>query len=161
MATIVATITQQFLDIQPELFSPAGSALGKVIDAFRVGEGGYEVTPSGNVPRTPDPNLTDLDAIENPSRYASDSVATFEKALTAPDFNIVGSTLEVTCFLDFGEFNDDGFGNFPDIYEIGLYSDNPFGGPGKFLVAYGTFAVQQKTPGNTLTNVVKVAWGRG
>lgn len=132
------------------------------ITTFKVGEGGWVTTPGGAVPRDPTdegpganrgPALTDLDCVDNPTDYPVDSRATFSKALAPGDFTITGnSTLEVTCTLAIGEFNDDGYGNFPDIYEIGLF--NSAGTPE--LVAYGTFPVVQKTPASARTFTVKI-----
>jgi hypothetical protein len=124
------------------------------IDEFKVGEGGWETTPAGPSPRTPDASLTDLDAIENPSRYTVDSRATFAKALTVGEMTFTApATLEVACSLTALEFNDDGYGNAPEIWEIGLFSDKP--GGGRMMVAYGTFPKQTKTPA-PLDNVVKI-----
>lgn len=129
------------------------------IDSFKVGEGGYVVTPAGDVPRDPTdpgslntrgPYLTDLDAIQNSADYPL-RTGTFQKALNPGDFNYVSSTrtLEVTCLLDFAEFNNDGFGNPPDIYEIGLFA-------GSLMVAYGTMTLQTKTAGVQIPNIVRI-----
>lgn len=155
MPTIIATPTAKALEFLPKMWG--GLDTFKAIDEFRVGEGGWISSGGGQVPRTPDASLMDLDALVNPGRYPSDSLGTFTKALVSPaDFGFVApGILEVTCFLDFGEFNDDGNGNDPSIYEIGLFSDNP-AGAGKIMVAYGTFAEQQKNAGVQLTNTVRV-----
>jgi hypothetical protein len=126
------------------------------ITSFKVGEGGWEQTPAGRVPRDPTdpgptnsrgPTLTDLDAISNPADYPADSLGTFQKALVSVDFSITGnSTLEVTCVVAVGDFIDDGNGNTPEIYEIGLFNS-----AGE-MVAYGTYPVVLTVPGpNTFT----------
>jgi len=130
------------------------------ITDFKVGEGGWESTPAGQVPRDPTdpgpsnnrgPTLSDLDCIANPSDYPADSRGNFTKALAPGDFAFTGNTtMEVTCFLDFAEFNDDGSGNFPEMYEIGLF--NSAGS----MVAYGTFPVVEKNPGVQRTFTVKI-----
>jgi hypothetical protein len=137
------------------------TAFGGTIDSFKVGEGGWEDTAAGRVPRDPTdggplltrgPYLTDLDAIQNSGDYPVET-GTFQKALVTPaDFNYVSSTktLEVTCLLDFGEFNDDGFGNAPEIYEIGLFA-------GTLMVAYGTMTLQTKTPAAQIPNIVRIS----
>lgn len=128
------------------------------IDQFKVGEGGWESTPGGIVTRTPDSSLTDLDVIVNPSRYPSDSLGNFSKSLTPTEMTFTSpATLEVYCLLDFGDFNDDGNGNDPEIWEIGLFSDAPSGG--RMMVAYGTFAMQQKNIGFQRPNTVKITLG--
>ena len=130
------------------------------ITSFKVGEGGWESTPGGVFPRDPTdpgatstrgPVLTDLDCIENPSDYPVDSRGFFSKALVLVNFAFTGNTtLEVTCFLDFGEFNDDGHGNFPEMYEIGLFNSSAE------MVAYGTFPRVEKNPGVQRTFTVKI-----
>lgn len=159
MPTIVATPTILALDLIPRYWG--GSLALEPIDQFRVGEGGWIQTLAGRVARTPDPSLTDLDVAINPSRYPLDSRASFAKALAPGDITYTsltdGGMLEVTCLLDFGEFNDDGYGNFPNIQEIGLFSDNP-SAPGKIMVAYVTLAMQEKNPAVQLSNAVKISF---
>lgn len=158
MPTVInAIITNAALD--NILQSWANTATFNDIDTFKVGEGGYITTAAGQVPRDPTdpgptlvrgPYLTDLDAIQNPSDYPTET-GTFQKALNPGDFNYISATktLEVACLLDFGEFNDDGFGNAPEIYEIGLFA-------GSLLVAYGTMTQQVKTVADQIPNIVRV-----
>ena len=130
------------------------------ITSFKVGEGGWEDTPGGRVPRDPKeegpganrgPTLTDLDCIDNPTDYPADSVGNFPKALGGGDLALTGNTsLAATCFLDFLEFNDDGSGNFPEIYEIGLFNS------ANEMVAYGTCPRVEKNPGVQRTFTVKI-----
>lgn len=159
MAIIQAVVTDVALTYWPQMLMDP--SLYREIDLFKVGEGGWIQTPSGRVPRTPDPTLTDLDCVINPGRYPTDSLATFSKALVLGDmtFNVGLKTQFITCLVDFGEFNDDGLGNDPEVYEIGAYADNP-SGPGKILLYYGTFAQEVKTPAVQLQNIISVAWGR-
>ena len=134
------------------------------ITSFKVGEGGWESTPGGQVPRDPTdpgpgnnrgPTLTDLDCIANPSDYPTDSDGNFSKALALVDFAFTGNTtLEATCFLDFGEFNDDGHGNSPEMYEIGLFNSS------SEMVAYGTFPQVEKNAGVQRTFTVKISADR-
>jgi len=159
MPTLVATWTNAALEIASKAWG--GIVPFPVIDEFRVGEGGWELTSAGQVPRTPDPTLTTLDCVANPGRYPSDSVATFSKALAAPQFSWSGNVLSVACTLDFGEFNDDGFGNDPEIYELGLFGPNTLTGMGQIMLAYCTFPVQVKNVAVTFPNVVRLAMGRG
>lgn len=139
------------------------TALDFITD-FKVGEGGWETTPGGQVPRDPTdvgpsatrgPTLTDLDCVINSADYPVDSRATFSKALALVDFAFTGNTtLEATCFLDFGEFNNDGYGNFPEMYEIGLFNSSAE------MVAYGTFPRVEKNPGVSRTLTVKISADR-
>lgn len=160
MASIELVVTDDALTHLPQMW--AGISTFRIIDQFKVGEGGWIIDSGGNkVPRTADPTLTDLDAIVNPSRYTSDSLATFTKTvpsgLTA-SFDVPTKTLSVDCDLDFGEFNDDGMGNNPEIYEIGLFSLHP--SSGRIMVAYGTFPVVVKHPGNAPVITCTLAWSR-
>jgi len=130
------------------------------ITSFKVGEGGWEDTPGGRVPRDPTdegpsanrgPTLGDLDCLTNPSDYPVDSRGNFSKALALVNFAFTANTtLEATCFLNFGEFNDDGHGNFPEMYEIGLFNVSAE------MVAYGTFPRVEKNPGVSRTFTVKI-----
>ena len=139
------------------------TALG-FITSFKVGEGGWEDTPGGRVPRDPTdegpgadrgPTLTDHDCVLNPSDYPVDSRGNFSKALVLVNFAFTSNTtLVATCFLDFGEFNDDGLGNFPEMYEIGLFNVSAE------MVAYGTFPVVEKNPGVSRTLTVKISANR-
>lgn len=157
MAIIQAVVTDEAKEALVKLWGGL-VAFTLTIDEFQVGEGGWETTPAGTFPRTPDPSLTKLDADENPSRYPADSRATYAKLLVIPgDMTFVTpSTLEVACSLLALEFTDDGFFNAPEIWEIGLFSDKP--GGGRMMVAYGTFPKEIKNP-VPLDNVVKIVLG--
>lgn len=156
MPTIIEAVWT-IAGIENMLQAHAGGA-SVTIDSFKVGEGGWENLPSGVFPRNPadpgpllvrGPYLTDLDVIMNPADYSGSS-SSFQKALTAPDFSYAAQVLEITCLLDFGEYNDDGFGNAPEIFEIGVFA-------GLVLVAYGTFPMQVKTVANQIPNIFRLA----
>lgn len=151
MALITATLTNAARALLPQAMG--GLAVLPAIDSFSVGEGGWILTPSGVIPRTPDGSLTNLDCIVNPTRYPLDGNGNFNKLLNPGDLVFVApGTLEVTCLLDFADFNNDGYGNNPEIYEIGLFA-------GGTMMAYGTFQQQLKTPGNQLPNIVRITFG--
>lgn len=126
------------------------------ITSFRVGEGGWENTPGGQVPRDPTdpgagnnrgPTLVELDCQANPSDYPVTSRDVYVKALNPVDFTVTGNTtLEVTCFLNFAEPP----ASTLELYEIGLFNAS-----GK-MVAYGTFPRVQKDPGVQRTFTVKI-----
>jgi len=166
MAVIQATLTKAALEVFARYLigdcsvPQVGALLPFQVLSFAVGEGGWKATAGGFVPRDPDPLLTDLDCVVHPSRYATDQRASFSKNLTygvdmALTFHPTSITFAATCTLDLGEFNDDGNGNFPEIWEIGLFGSHPITGD-TFMICYGTFAGQTKTPAGALTNVVKV-----
>lgn len=152
MPTVAATWCAGGLIEYANRLAGVSGSLGQ-LTSFKVGEGGFKVEALGNVPRMPDPTLTDLDILENPSRYTVSPLPTFQKALGGGDFVVgttgQGATVTVTCTLDAGEYNDDDppNNNFPQIYEIGLFA-------GSVMVAYGTFAEQLKNGVEIIFTVV-------
>ena len=143
------------------------------IKTFKVGEGGWIDPGSGAVPRTPDPGLRrlsapliqDIDAIVDPTRavmdqrYPADSLGTFEKALIVADFTFEApTTIRVRCLLDFAEFNDDGLGNDPEMFEIGIFTDHPVEAGEKLMIAYATFPKQLKDVTKQIENVVRIVF---
>lgn len=193
MATILATVTEDARKYWPQFFggifgidavtTPGTPTWNPTLFTFKVGEGGWIDPGGGAVRRTPDPalrivaaspnDIQDLDAIVDPTRlvvdqrYPSDSLATFEKALVPSDFTYVApSTIKVRCFLDFGDFNDDGFANSPEIWEIGIFSDHPLfarvaaGTPGakRLMVAYGTVPKELKDSAKQLSHTVRISY---
>ena len=133
---------------------------------------------TGPTPRAPDAslrdgttNIQDLDSIVDASRsvkrYPSDSVGWFEKALVLSDFLFVSpSTIQVRCFLDFGDFNDDGAGFSPEVWELGIFSDHPdftrepVNTPGakRLMVAYGTFPKEIKDATKQIEHFVRLTF---
>lgn len=123
---------------------------------FKIGEGGWEDLGAGPVARTASSSLRyetglltglhDLDAavdafrVSEPQRYAPDSRFTFLKALAPGDVTVaLPGTITVNCGLLAGECNLDGFGNPPELWEIGIFGDHPTSPGNKLMVAYGTF----------------------
>lgn len=158
----------------PSTTTSIGVSFDPVIKSFKVGMGGWIDRGAGPVARSPDPTLRrvdnsiqDIDAIVDgtrspPSaqRYPSTGRASFEKTLTGGDFTFESpGTLRVQCFLDFSEFNDDGFGNPPQIYECGLFSDHPTVAGQKLMVAYATFPLETKDISKQLTNILRIQFG--
>lgn len=149
MAVIVATLTNQGLDAATKTWG--GASVMDNIDEFKIGEGGWEEVTAGKVPRTPDPTLTDLDVIENPTRYPVDRRGSFSKVLTGGEISYpANGQVSASCVVALGEFNDNGSGNDPELYEIGLFANGT-------MIAYGTFAKQDKNPAVSLTNTVTIA----
>lgn len=155
MSIILAEITNTARSIWPRMhgqllpFSP--------ISYFKYGEGGW--ASPGPTRRTPDPTLTDLDAVVDLSRplidkrYPADSLFVYQKNFILADFvYLAPGTLRCRCYLDFGEANDDGFGNPPEFWEIGLFD------AANRMVAYGTVPLQLKN-GNNLENFVEIVYG--
>lgn len=107
---------------------------------FKFGEGGWQTSGSVQEARTPDETLTDLDAIENPGRYAVDERYTFSKAFAVGwvTYDAVARTCKCRCFLDYAEANNDGSGNDPEFWELGV-----FDGDGD-MIGYVTFQKETK-----------------
>lgn len=145
MATIAGVITnlgrEKYAKYTGSLIAFAAGA------GFKVGEGGWVDPGSGRVPRTPDPALTNLDVIINPAWYPPPDDAYYPtpaaayKAFVPADISFVGpSTIRLRCRLEAGEFNDDGHGNNPEIWELGVFDADGD------MLAYFTFPKQVKTP---------------
>jgi hypothetical protein len=145
------------------------------IKFFKVGEGGWVDPGGGREARTPDatlrrlsaPLIQDVDAAvdltRGVQRYAADERYTFAKTLTVSDFAFVAPTiLEVSCLLDFGEANDDGYGSAPEFWEIALFADHPeesgLAVDQGLMVAYGTFPVEIKNSTKQILNVVRLVF---
>jgi len=170
MAVIAAVVTVDARKYWPQMVG--GLVSFKTLVSFKVGEGGWVDPGAGREPRVPDPelrrldnSLQDLDCIVDPTRalidqrYASDERASFEKTLVPADITFIApSTLRVRCLLDFGDFNDDGFGNDPEIWEIGVFSDHPTVSGEKLMVAYGTFPQQTKDGTKQIENIVRLVF---
>jgi hypothetical protein len=183
MAFIPAKVTEDARKYWPQFFGGLLGAPGAttvvgvtwngLIKTFKIGEGGWIDPGSGRVRRDPpednlrrlDNNIQDIDAIVDPTRllinqrYPAVDRASYEKALVPADFTYEApTTLRVRCFLDFAEFNDDGFGNDPNLWEIGLFSDHPTVSGQKLMVAYGTFPVEIKNVTKQLENIVRIVF---
>lgn len=188
MAVIEAVITDDAKEYWSKLFAYMAGVPGTPtvpgtppttwdprIKFFKVGEGGWynpgsgatRRTPSSSLRRLTSPLIQDIDAAVDPTRAALDqrypatSRATFKKDLVYTDFTFVApATIEIGCLLDFSEFNDDGYGNSPEIWEIGIFSDHPTVGSlasdQGLMVAYGTFPKEIKDSGKQLYHVVRI-----
>lgn len=115
---------------------------------FKIGVQGYVQTNLGKIPKTPDPALTDLESTGlNAANYR------FEKNFSQADVVFLSpSTIQFRCRLVATEANDDGAGNFPGFFEIGVFDTNGV------MVAYGTFDEQTKNSAKILTNYVQVVF---
>lgn len=186
MAIVTAVITKDAREFWAKLFggllgdpstttNPATPEYDHRIKFFKIGEGGFVDPGTGEVPRVPDgalrrlstPLIQDIDAVVDATRpvldqrYALDQRGKFQKTLSPSDFTFESpSTLRVRCFLDFGEFNNDGFGNSPRMWEIGLFADHPtetgLAVDEGLMVAYGTFPLEVKTGAIQIENIVRI-----
>jgi len=123
--------------------------------SFKIGEGGWEEIASVKVPRAPDSSLTDLDCIENPSRYPASSRYHFEKTITSGYITQVSATVvRVECVVDMDEANDDGYGNDPEFYEIAVFDADGD------MMGYATFTRQLKDNNRTLIHRCTLAYAQ-
>jgi len=118
---------------------------------FKYGEGGFIDTGSGRIPKSPTEGVALLDV----EAAASGSLFEFEKNLIATDFTFlqpdVGtSIMQVRCRLAEIEANDNGFGDSPRFFEIGIFDDE------SNMLAWVTFSEQTKAASKILTNFVQV-----
>ena len=158
MPTVDAVVTR---DILVEIISN-GFDLGEIgdieIETFKVGEGGFITDVGGNTPRVPDGTLSDLDIIENPDRYVVNPIPTFTKSVESVTITYDSDgypTAEVSCLLDFVDYNDDGTGSDPQIYEIGVFTGNGL------MAAYGTFDELVKNAAVQIPFTVRIVSGGG
>jgi hypothetical protein len=175
MAIIAGVVTDDARVFWPQ--EKSGLVTFNVIDEFKVGEGGWIDPGSGKVRRIPDPalrnpvtGLQDIDAAidaDRPvvqQRYPADSRATFTKSLTVADMLFeTPSILRVAIRLDFGEFNDDGFANSPELWEVGIFQDHPLAGSvypagTKLMVGYATFPQETKSAAVQLENIIRLIY---
>lgn len=171
MAVIAATVTDDAKVYLPQM--QAGIVAYKTIYCFKVGEGGWVNLGGGDQRRSPpesnlrrlDNGLQDIDAVVDPTRaaanqrYAADRRASYTKLLVVGDFSFLSpNKLEIRCVLDTTEFNDDGFGNSPEIWEVGIFTVHPLAPVSLLMVAYGTFPMQTKTSSFPLMNIVRLVY---
>lgn len=142
MTTVIGVIT----DAGREKWSKYMAGVGTIDDiaggGFRVGEGGWVDIPP-KVPKSPDPTLTDLDCVVNAASYPVDSRYVFPtvgaKAFASVNW-VSPSIIRLECLVDFAEANDDGFGNPPEFWELGIFDS------AGVMIAYFTFQVDTKYP---------------
>ena len=97
------------------------------IGYFRIGEGGWRTLNGARVPRSPDPALTDIDCLENPSRYPASRRRSYQKTLTSSDItHTEDGVLVIACELDLSEGNDPAGADTdpPEYYEIGVFTSD-------------------------------------
>lgn len=147
---------------------PGGVIPLDLITSFKVGEGGWIDPGTGRVPRTPDPDLTDLDIIMDLARLPADKrynvgeeLGYFSKALVPGDFSSPGvGVLRVSCKLLLAEYNLKTDGTLvyvtgappasPVIWEIGLFD------AGGDMILYGTMTSETKTGLIQIENVCRL-----
>lgn len=116
---------------------------------FKIGEGGFVSGPGGSKsPKTPVGNETDVESESDSNLF------TFQKDFTASDLTYElcdGVPYAVfRVFINFGEANDDGFGNPPEFFEIGIFDEQDV------MLAYTTFPGETKNGSKTLNHFVYI-----
>jgi hypothetical protein len=153
MSTSTTTFTDAWLAKVADAWQ-AGVPLFRV-DSFKIGEGGWVMAGAAKVQRAPDPTLTDLDCIQNPSRYAADERYHYTKSIAAGKVvELSPTSVKVECILDVSQGNDDGFGNAPEFWEIGLYDTDGD------MISHTTFYGQPKNDGVALRHYVTLSIAR-
>ena len=156
MAEIIAVVTDLGRALFPQMLG--GLVAFSAVDHFKIAEGGWIDPGGGKVPRlaTDARAFTDVDAVLDVSRavmdqrYPADSRAVFQKSFVGGDLTYVPpTTLRCRCFLDFGEFNNDGFGNSPELWELGV-----FDAAGN-LLGYGPMPIEIKDVTKQLENFMR------
>ena len=128
----------------------AGSASFSLPLSFKIGEGGWTNPGGGQEPIPPSVTLTDVTA----SGYPTGSQYIFTKNLVGADLTFTTPTrLQIRCFVDSSEANDDGLGNPPEFFELGVFDGS--GGTGTMLV-YSTFPIEIKTDSKSLEHLIYV-----
>jgi hypothetical protein len=115
---------------------------------FKFGEGGWDDPGSGKEPLPPDSTLLDVTA--GTGAFISPSDYIFQKAFVpVSDFTFVApARAQLRCFVDTGEANDDGHGNPPEFFELGI-----FDAAGNMLV-YSTYPLEVKTSSKALEHII-------
>lgn len=135
MAVLVGTITNEGRRRQAESsIGPLAGFPSMDFVYFKIGEGGWLYDGIAKVPKAPSPALTDIEADGTPGN------SFFQKIITTDKVLFIGpSTAKVSCELDLTEGNDNGFGDPPQYFEIGLFDST-----GTLLV-YATFPEETKS----------------
>lgn len=148
MAVIVGTITNVGRRRQAE--SSIGNIVGydlMTFKYFKVGEGGWISDGVSRIPKNPSPALTDIEATGAPG----DSY--FQKNLTADRCEFVlPSTAKLDCFIDQTEGNDNGLGESPRYFEIGIFDEQDN------LIIYATFPEETKNSQKILHHIILAVW---
>lgn len=118
---------------------------------FKIGTGGYIAGPGGTkTPKTPVGNETDLEAAGDPSLFV------YQKDFVAADltYELCSGIPYAVCraYLEYSEANDDGFGNTPEFFEIGIFDEQDV------MLFYATFPGETKTGSKTLNHYIYVSF---
>lgn len=137
MSVLVGTITNKGRERQAESWIGTLAGYPYVsLKYFKIGEGGWISDGFNKIPKNPNPALLDIEADGSPGNTYVQKNITTDKVL-----KILPSTAQIDCTLELVEGNDNGYGESPQYFEIGLFDeyDN--------MIVYATF------PGETKNDV--------
>jgi hypothetical protein len=122
---------------------------------FKIGEGGWQDVAGIKLPLDPATALALVaggnDITAGTAPYTSPSEYFFQKNLFNADLLFTApSRLEIRCTVATGEANDDGHGNPPEFFELGIFDYQ------NRLLVYSTFPIEYKTNSRTLLHVIYV-----
>lgn len=146
-AILTGVFTNKGRETLAKAFGNIGTGITTRAFYFKIGEGGYILTPGGKVPMSPQDGVgfTDIVAASDPSLFE------YKKFFITTDFAFIApSTMQVRCRLVESEANDNGFGESPEFYELGIFDDSDR------LLIYCTFSAQTKSSSKILNNLVQV-----
>ena len=149
MALLTGIFTNKGREILAKSLGQIGTGITTYASYFKFGEGGYIETPGGRVPKSPDAGVgyLDIEAASSPTLFE------FQKNLIATDFTFIApSTIQIRCRLVESEANDNGFGDSPRFFELGVFDQN------SNLLIYCTFSEQTKSASKILNNLVQVVF---
>jgi len=159
MATVLqGVMTNKGRELLAKSFGNIGGFPLVAAISFAYGEGGYIVSGTGKVPKTPDPTLLALEA----SSLPPPDDFTFGHNFIAADISFISpSTIELRCRLTPSEANDDGHGNLPKFFELGIFDKPVIGNkpdPTANLLCYTTFDEQTKSATKSLISYIQVTF---
>jgi hypothetical protein len=125
--------------------------------SFGYGEGGWTTSGGGRTPKVPDPSRLDLEARTTPP---PDDFIFGHNLIPADITFIAPSTIELRCRLVPSESNDDGYGNSPKFFELGIFDSAVDGShkPTGNMIAYTTFDEQTKSATKSLITYVQIVF---
>lgn len=156
-SVLQGVMTDKGREVLAKSFGMVGGYTTVAALSFGFGEGGYTISGGGRVPKTPDPALLDLEARTNPP--PDDFI--YGHNITPADITFIPpSTIEFRCKLVPSEANDDGYGNPPKFFELGIFDGVVDGShkPQGNMIAYTTFDEQTKSATKSLITYVQITF---
>lgn len=148
-AILTGVFTNKGRELLAKDFGNVGTGVTTRAFYFKYGEGGFITTGGGRVPKSPEDGVALLDL----EAEADASLFSFQKSLVTTDFTFIApSIMQVRCRLAEAESNDNGMGESPRFFEIGIFDDDDN------MLIWATFSEQTKTASKILNNLVQVVF---